>query len=1153
MADIFISYSKGSRAQAERLTKDLQAKGFTVWYDTRLIAGDNYRDAIISELAKARAAIVIWTAESVKSSWVCSEASRAHARRILIPVRVDDVRSHDIPPPFDTLHTELLSNRGAIDAALARLGVTPGPATSGGAVRHPLAAEPPESERKFVTILRADLVQSTDLVADLDPEQALSRLEPALAAMRAAVRRFGGIVSRETGDGLAAVFGAPLADDNHAPLACHAAVELVRRVAGLGDAELRVRVGIHSGLVVTHVVISEYSKVYELGGPAHHLAARLESAAEPGQIYASEACKALAEGHVLFDYVGAKVLKGFTKPVPVYRVAGVADLSSWRVRKARNVSPFVGRSSEMAFLRGAADDSLKSGQAICLFAEPGVGKSRLVHEFLRELAADGWRLIEAECSPTLQALPFAMLKNLLHSVLGPYQAEAKSSCRTDPRNGLPQIWRSAVDAVLDLPFSDTQWDECEPQVRGRAIADASRAVIENIAQGQRTVLLIEDLHWVDSASDSVIESIAKLTARHHLLIIVTSRPNVAPDWLISSKMTRLWLRPLDDDDGRAMLDGILGPSPSTFELKSRISRHTGNIPLFVEEVCRRLKESGIIEGEWGDLALSGPLDDLGIPATIHGVIASRIDRLSKDERALLQIAAAIGPRTSIATLQEVSGLPEPVLHRHLAVLDRAELLIEAELVPEHVYAFPHDLVRQVTYESMLGPIRTGLHRRILAALESDANTQPDVLCHHASRAADWPKALAHGRSVARKCVARSAFADATSYFGIAMDALDRMPMSRDRETEAIDLRLEARMAYSGFGRTVRWLELGKEAEQRAEAIGDSERKIRAMVVRGGALNFCGAPLEAIATGEQLVHLTEQLGDVAWRNFADYSLGQAFFVAGRCRDAEKVLERVCTQLMEPDARVPIGTTVQSSLLLCCMMKCAAHTILGEFDRAEYYQRLAQRSVGDDNRVIDRVAVAYSSGMLLLAQGDAARASTILEEALALAMQHDVRLFLPIVACQCGMAYLEQGRLDAARNVLAQARDSAELIGYTSALLRATTYYALTECRLGNGEGAREMLRSVRATARQQGFEGLEAEACFAEAQILAMAPPPHDMAKITSCLGQSIEISTRTEAKPLLIKAQALLDRVLAGADDVDSRRGGGSGPCCSDQPPTHPT
>ncbi|MEA2943408.1 MAG: hypothetical protein QOD09_3937 [Bradyrhizobium sp.] len=991
------------------------------------------------------------------------------------------------------------------------------------------AAEDPDSQRKFVTILRADVVHSTNLIAELEPEEALLRLEPALAAMRTAVRQFGGIVSKEMGDGLSAVFGAPVADDNHAPLACHAAIELVRRVVSLGDPGLQVRVGLHSGFVVTYVVTSEFSKVYEIGGAAQHLAARLESTAEPGEIYASEACQKLAEGPVRFEYLGRKPLRGFADPVPIYRVTGASDLSSWQLRKTRNVSRFVNRTQETALLRRAAEATRSGGRTVCVTGDPGMGKSRLVHEFLQQLGSEGWRLIEAECSPNLQGAPFAALKGLLRSILG--TAAANDGHATDPRAELPQILRSAVDATLDLPNPDAQWDLLEPQSRGRAISDASCALVENLARQQRTVLLIEDLQWVDRASDVVMAALASLQTPN-LLTLITSRPNGIPAWVERCNAESLALRPLDESSGRAMLDAILGSSSTTFDLKRRIIRHTASVPLFVEEVCRGFKETGILQGQWGDLAVIEPVEELGIPTTIQDVIAVRLDRLPRAERALLQIAAALGRRSTVITLREVAALPEAALQRALAALDRAELLVRADDASGETFEFPHDMVRQVTYDSMVERTRERVHTRILSALESDENwrEEADKLCYHATRAKDWAKALAYGRNVARKCVARSAFADATSHFEIAMDALDRTAISRERETEAIDLRIEARMAYMGSGRVAEWLDLGREAERRANAIDDIERKVAAMTVRSAAQNFYDTPLEAVATGEQAVALAEGWGNPGWLNFAQYGLGQAYFIAGRYREAEQMLGRVCAQLMGPQASAPIGTTVQYMLLMCCMMKTLAHTTLGEMDAAEQFQRTAQQIAVESQRPFDRVAAAYSGGILMLGRGEPAAAAIILEEAFALAQEHGVRLFIPLTACQLGMAYLEQERFDAARTILAKAREAAVAVGYKSNELRASIYLALALSRSGEVEAALNMLRDARNTARQQGFAGLEAEVLLCE----AMATPAANQsgkATIIRCLQASIAIATQSEAKPLLLKAEMLLGKMLADAED----------------------
>lgn len=995
-------------------------------------------------------------------------------------------------------------------------------------------AADPDSERKFVTILRADVVQSTDLVAELEPEDAILRLEPALTAMRAAVRQYGGIVSKEMGDGLSAVFGAPVADDNHAPLACHAAIELVRQIAGLGDPGLQVRVGLHSGFVVAYVIASEFSKVYEIGGAAQHLAARLESAAEPGQIYASEACQKLSEGQVRFEYLGRKPFRGFAEPMPVYRVTGANDLSSWRVRKTRNVSRFVGRSRESALLRHAAEDTGASSRTVCLTGDPGIGKSRLVHEFVQELQTEGWQLIEAECSPNLQGSPFAALKSLLLSILATATADDRPANVADPRAGLPPIQRSALDAVLDLPISDEQWDRLEPQARGRAISDASCTIVENLSHQQRTVLLIEDLQWVDRASDAVMAALASLKTPD-LLILVTSRPNGIPSWVNRNNAEILALRPLEESAGRGMLDAILGPSFTTFDLKSRIIRHTGNVPLFVEEVCRRLKETGILQGQWGDLTLGQPVDELGIPTSLQGVIAARLDRLPREERALMQMAAALGSRSRLATLREVAALPEALLQRCLGALDRAELFVKAAGGPEDWFEFPHEMVRQVTYDSMVERTRENAHTRILSALESDESfrEEPDKLCYHATRAKDWAKAFAYGRSVARKSVARSAFADATSYFEIAMDALDKTPISRARETEAIDLRIEARMAFMGSGRVAEWLDLGKEAERRASTIDDIGRKVAAMTVISAAQNFYGTPLEAIATGEQAVRLAEEWGNPGWLNLAEYGLGQAYFIAGRYREAEQMLGRASAQLMGAEASAPIGTTPQYLLLVCCMMKSLAHTTLGEIDTAEQFQRRAQEIADESNRPFDRVAAAYSGGSLMLGRGNPAAAAIILDETFALAQEHGVRLFVPVIAFQLGLAYLEQGHIDAARKILAGARETAESVGYRSIVLRASIYLALALSQVADVRASLNILQDARNTARQQGFSGLEAEALLCEAMVTP-ATNEDDRATIICCLQASIAIATRNEAKPLLLKAETLLSRMLASAEHGES-------------------
>ncbi|MET3909117.1 class 3 adenylate cyclase/tetratricopeptide (TPR) repeat protein [Bradyrhizobium sp. S3.3.6] len=984
----------------------------------------------------------------------------------------------------------------------------------------------PDSERRFVTILRADVIDSTGLVAELDPEAAVSRLEPALAAMRGAVRQFGGIVSKELGDGLAAVFGAPIADDNHAPLACHAAIELVRRVASLGDPALQVRVGLHSGHVVAYMVASEFSKVYEIGGAAQHLAARLEQEAEANQIYVSEACQNLADGHVRFESLGGKSLRGFSQPVPVYRIVSASDLSSWRVRRARSVSRFVDRTTERALLDRAAGQARASRQTVLLLGDAGIGKSRLAHEFAQKLRGEGWRLIDAECSPNLQGAPFSTLKRILLSAI---DAAARDPGNPgDPLKDLPAIQQSALDAVLDVAIANPQWDELEPHARGRVISDASCAVIQSLAGRQPTILLLEDLHWIDRASDVVVAAIASL-AVPDLLVLLTSRPNGMPVWIARCHAEIVAMRPLDDDSGLEMLSDMLGSSETNADLKSRIISHTANVPLFIEEVCRGLKDSGTLRGEWGDLALVRPIDELGIPTSIQGVIAARLDRVSKQERSVLQVAAALGARSSEATLRKIAILPEDALRGCLVSLDRTELLVRIDSELEDSLEFRHEMVRQVTYDSMVDKVREDIHARILAALEGSGAEDSDKLCYHATRAKDWDKAFHYGLASAQKCLARSAFTDAADYFETAMRSLDMTPENPAREAKAVDIRIEARAAFIGSGHVSEWLNLGKEAERRADAINDIGRKVAAMTVMAAAQNFYGTPAEAIRLNEEVVSLAERSDSSGWLNAAQYGLGQVYFLAGRYREADGLFARARAQLMGPEASAPFGTTAKYALLLCCMMGSINHTVMDEIDAAERLQRHADAIAEETSRPYDRVAAAYSGGWLMLGRGDPAAAASILEGGFVLAQKHGIRLFVPVLACHLGIAYLEQGLFDRARGMLAEAREEARSVGYTSAVLRSSIYLALATNRLGDVQAAQNMLREARNTARQQGFSGLEAEALLGEAVV---TPPSsaENRTIILAALRAAIAIASQSGAMPLLLKAEAMLNGMLAEDD-----------------------
>jgi tetratricopeptide (TPR) repeat protein len=434
---------------------------------------------------------------------------------------------------------------------------------------------------------------------------------------------------------------------------------------------------------------------------------------------------------------------------------------------------------------------------------------------------------------------------------------------------------------------------------------------------------------------------------------------------------------------------------------------------------------------------------------------------------------------------------------------------------------------------MVGPVREEVHIRILAALEDEdaSGREADALCYHATRAKAWAKAFAYGRDVARKCVGRSAFADATAYYEIAIDAVDKTPHSREREIEAIDLRTEARLAFMGLGRIAEWFDLGKEAERRANAIDDLGRKVAAMSVRAAAQNFYGTPIEAIDTGEQVVELAGKWGDRGWLNAAEFGLGQAYFIAGHYLKADEMLARASAQLMSPQAIAPMGTTVDYMLLMCCMVNSVVNTNLGNRDNADRLRRLAREIADRSERPFDRVVAAVSDATFMLGDHDPAAAANVLDEAYALAERHGVRMFIPALACYRGIAYLEQDRVAEARAVLAQAQETSKAIGYKSMELRTSLHLARLSGRTGAIGEALEMLRHTTNTAQQQGFSGIEAEARLLQAAII---PVVNDEGRSVAIhhLRMCIELSSRNGAQPLVLTAEELLGKVAASGRDV---------------------
>src|SRR5713101_7820116 len=592
-----------------------------------------------------------------------------------------------------------------------------------------------EGERKQVTVLFADLKGSTELIRDLDPEAAQKLLDPALQRMMDAVHRFEGTVNQVLGDGIMALFGAPLAHEDHALRACYAALamqaelrryaEAVRRTQGL---EVQLRVGLNSGDVVVRTIGNDLHMDYSAVGQTTHLAARMEQLALPGTIRLPAATLRLVEGLVRVSALGPMPVKGLTEPVEVFELLGAMSVRRrLQAAVARGLTRFVGRDQELAALTQAlAQAGRGQGQLVALLGEAGVGKSRLVYECVHSHATQGWRVLESASVSYGRATPYFPVIDLLKRYAHLDETDDMRTIRAKVTGQVLTLDETLQDtlpallALLDALPDDSPFRQLDPAQRRQRTLTALKRVLLRESQVEPLLLVFEDLHWTDAETQTLLDSLVESLPTARLLLLVNYRPEYQHGWGSKTYYTQVRLDPLPPASADALLQALLGDDPSLEPLRQLLIARTEGNPFFLEESVRTLVETGVLVGAPGAYRLAQALASIQVPATVQAVLAARIDRLPPAEKRLLQTAAVIGTEVPLSLLQAIAELPEAAIYGALAHLQAAELLYETRLFPDREYTFKHALTHEVAYSSLLQERRHALHARIVEVLEARA-------------------------------------------------------------------------------------------------------------------------------------------------------------------------------------------------------------------------------------------------------------------------------------------------------------------------------------------------------------------------------------------------------------------------------------------------
>jgi class 3 adenylate cyclase/tetratricopeptide (TPR) repeat protein len=947
-----------------------------------------------------------------------------------------------------------------------------------------------EGERKQITVLFADIKGSMELLVDRDPEAAQKLLfDPVLDRMIEAVHRYEGTVHRVMGDGIMALFGAPLAVEDHAVRACFAGLRMQEAVTRYADevqrshrVKVAIRVGLNSGEIVVTAIGNDLHMDYTVVGQTAHLASRMEQMAEPGSVLTTADTVGLAEGYIAVRPLGPVPVKGLADPVQIYEVTGTGTART-RLEAAagRGLTRFVGRDDQLDQLFRAQQLAGHSrGQVVAIVGEAGVGKSRLVHEFLHSQEMADWLILESSSASYDRAAPYLPVIELLRRYFRIVVHDRTHVIREKISNGILTLGPTLQDSLpplldlLDALNGGHPFRSLDPILHRQSTYQAVTRLLLRETSVQPVVAVVEDLHWNDALTLGLLKELVVAAHNARLLLIVTYRPDYRDEWRGQPNYHQLRLDPLASENLADLLQALLGSDPGLAALKSLLVERASGNPFFVEEIVRSLVDTGVLQGTRGSYRLARPFPSIEVPPTVRSVLAARIDALPVAGKRLLEEAAVIGHDIPVTLLQSISGLTEDRLRALLDNLQAAEFLYATQLFPDLQYTFKHSLTQDVTYSGVLHERRRDIHARIVDVIEElyadRLGEQVERLAHHAMRGEKREKAVHYLWQAGGKAAARSALSDARAWFEQALGVLDALPESRAALEQAFDIRLELRRVLRQLGEGRTMLEQLREAEAVAERLQDDRRRGQVYALMTTVHSTLDELDEALVTGTRALEIAERLGDLRLRIVATSHLEQVYHYRGEYRH---VFEFAPDNLALPADWVHeyFGMAALPSVFgrAYPIMSLAE---LGRFVQAAKYAAEAIR-LAESTQHVFTIGWAYFAALMLhLVKGDWAEALSRVEHWTAMLRTANVAMHLPWAVPASAWVLAQLGEANEALNRVREGEQLLErqaargIFGHRSWAYGAVSHACLL---LGRLDEARHLGdRAVDSSRRQPGF-------------------------------------------------------------------------------------
>jgi class 3 adenylate cyclase/predicted ATPase len=1036
----------------------------------------------------------------------------------------------------------------SIDAASCAEPIAARSSKPAGISRLPVqAADVADGERKLVTALFADIKGSTELLEDLDPEQARAIIDPALKMMIESVRRYDGYVVQSTGDGIFALFGAPAAHEDHPQWAVYGALRLqdaIRtysaKLVTVGGTPLEARVGVHTGeVVVRSLATAEGRSEYTPIGHAANLASRVQAVAPTGSIAITENTRRFVEGYFLFKPLGRMQLKGISEPIYVYEVVGLGPMRTRLQRSiGQGLTRFVGRGHETAALQRALGQSKAGhGQVVTVVADPGLGKSRLFYEF-KALCQSECLVLEAYSVSHDKASAYLPVIELLREYFQIGREDDDGKRRQRIVGKLLQLDRGLQDtlpyfySLLGAMRAEDSLAQMDPSIRRRRTLEAIKRILLRESLNQPLIVMVEDLHWIDGETQALLDLLVDAIANSRILLLVNYRPEFRHDWGGRTYYTQLRLDPLGYDSAAEMLSALLGDEAELESLKKLITEKTEGNPLFVEEMVQAFFEEGLITRN-GKLTLKRPPDEIKTPPTIQAILASRIDRLPPDEKALLQTLAVIGREFTLPLIRRLAGNSEVELERLLGDLQRGEFIYERPSFLEAEYIFKHALTQEVAYASVLLEHRKLLHEEIGDAIESLYAGRLEECCealaHHYSLSANTWKAVRYLHLAGQQAMRFSAHAQAINRFRSGLELLRTLPVSPEQVEQELLLQIDLGVAV-GQAKGYSALEAGQAFVRARELCLQLSENRRVVQVLWGLWYFYFARAEHQAArdvAEKCTSLASRLREEALLQQASYILGGSQLLTGDLNASQQSLEYAIRSY--DDRQLDTGIALQSSQhpkvsALCAMALVYWH--LGYPDRA---LQAVQRAHGLARAVLHHYSQAFAlgfTGWIHIYRGEARLAEESAEATISLATEHGFPLWLGWGRITKGRAVAKLGKLEQGIDLI---RQGMGVLQSSESELQFTFWLALlaqTQQELRLAQQGLASLADALTRVGKTGERYYEPELYRLKGELLLQSGDAH-ISEAQTCFHRAIEIAREQKAKSWELRATSSIARMLA--------------------------